>query len=279
MKKFNIRIILLGIFGIAAICLIIGIISRSTNRLVPLPTPEISSTTTRYVPPVTTVDDGFDTEFFMKQKYRGDCKALTGKVLLNFFLVSDGDCKWTEEDIETFKKATDDALYLMNYDAQRYDIELEIIRNYIPISWHEQIPRDNVRYVLPDLLKTVGYEDKNGVSPALASQFGTDSAALFFCFNREERSFCIPNSNENGFEPAVLYGFDQDFRHELYHLYGARDLYTPERIDKIALRFFPDSVMRVGDRGMVVDPLTAFLMGWTEHLNDAAKEFLEAVEQ
>lgn len=278
MIKLHIKILLLSLCGMAAVLMIIGVLSLSQRQLMPPDPPPISSTATKKQVPVTTKTDGYDSTFFMNTKNRGDCKAFKGKVLLNFFMVSDGDCHRTEDAFAEFKKTTEDAIYFLNYDSNRFGIDLEIICNYTSISWQEQIPRDNVRSVIPDLLKNAGFEDKNQVSSLLSAEFGTDSAAALFCFNRQERSFCFPTKNKNGFEPAVLYGSDEDFRHELLHLYGAKDLYTPERIDQISARFFSDSIMRISS-GFVLDPLNAFLIGWSETLSDAAKKFLEAVDR
>lgn len=274
MKKISIRILLLSctvllLFFFAA-C------SQSRSKLPPFPSSTTSSTL-RKPPPVTT-SDGRDSTFFMNSKNRGVCKAFKGKVLLNFFMVSDGDCIWTEDAVAEFQKATEDAIYFLNYDSDRFGVELEILCNYVFVSRAEKMVREDHRTVIPEILDSLGYSDKYKASSVLAAEFGTDSAALLFCFNRQERSLSTPTTLENGFEYAILYGANEDFRHELLHLYGAKDLYTPERIDKIAARYFSDSVMRVSG-GFVLDPLNAFLIGWTDTLNDSAKAFLEDVDR
>ncbi len=276
MKKINLRTVLFIFFACCFFLLGIAFLSQSRPRLMPPPTVTTTTTTRKYVP--TTKPKGVDSQFFMNTKYRGDCKALTGKVLLNFYMVSDGDCIWTDQAIDEFKQATNDALHLMNLDAQRFGIDLEVTCDYVPISMPEQMIRNEYLKFIPKILQSLGYEDKNTVSPTLAAKHGPDSAAVIFCFNRDERSFALPTSNEHGFEYCVLYGAKEDFRHEVYHLYGARDLYTPDHIDTISARFFPDSVMRVSG-GMVVDPLTAFLLGWSNRMDDRVKDFLEAVDR
>ncbi len=278
MKHINSRILLAGVCGFLAVLLIIGIVAQSGTHLIPPEPPPTTTTTTRKTVPVTTKSDGYDSAFFMNSKNRGDCKEFKGKVLLNFFMVSDGDCLWTEEALAEFKKTTEDAIYFLNYDSDRFGVDLEIICNYTLLSWPEKMVREEHRTTIPEMLKSIGYEDKHSVSPTLAGQFGTDSAALLFCFNRQERSLSTPATGEKSFEHAVLYGSNEDFRHELFHLYGAKDLYTPDRINQISARYFHDSVMRVSG-GFVLDPLNAFLIGWTDTMNDVAKEFLEAVDR
>lgn len=274
MKKISIRILL---FSCTILLLFFFAACSPSRSKLPPPPSTAASSTLRKPPPVTT-SDGRDSTFFMNSKNRGVCKAFKGKVLLNFFMVSDGDCIWTEDAIAEFKKTTEDAIYFLNYDSDRFGVELEILCNYVFVSRPETMLRDDHRTVIPELLNSLGYSDKYKVSSSLAAEFGTDSAALLFCFNRQERSLAIPTTLENGFEYGILYGAKEDFRHELLHLYGAKDLYTPERIDKIAARYFSDSVMRVSG-GFILDPLNAFLIGWTDTLSAPAKAFLEDVDR
>ena len=277
MKKINFRVLLLVSFVCIALLFSTAIIIQSRPRLEAPATVTTTTATRKYVPPTTT-SDGRDSTFFMNSKNRGVCKAFKGKVLLNFFMVSDGDCIWTEDAIAEFKKTTEDAIYFLNYDSDRFGVELEILCNYTFVSHPETMVREDHRTVIPEILDSLGYSDKYKVSSDLTEEFGTDSAALIFCFNRQERSLSTPTTLEHGFEYAILYGEKEDFRHELLHLYGAKDLYTPERIDKIAARYFSDSVMRVSG-GFILDPLNAFLIGWTDTLNEPAKAFLEDVDR
>lgn len=277
MKKINFRGILLILFACFAALLTVAILFQSRPKLEPLPKPPTVTTTHRSVS-TTTKPQGYDSAYFMNFKNRGDCKALKGKVLLNFYLVSDGGCLWTEKDENKFRQDVADEIHLMNLDAQRFQIPLAFCCNFIPLTMPEQMIRDESDHYIPKLLQALGVESKNTMLPALAAESGCDSAAVLFCFNRDERSFALSTTAENGFEYCVLYSGARAFRHELYHVYGARDLYTPEHINTIAIRFFPDSIMRKSG-SMVVDPLTAFTLGWSDHLDDRVREFLETVDR
>ena len=276
MKKINFRILLLVSFVCIALLFSTAIIIQSRPRLEAPATVTTTTATRKYVPPTTT-SDGCDSLYFTATKNRGDCKALKGKVLLNFYLVSDGDCVWTDEATEAFRQAAADDIHFMKTDAARFDVDLQFTARFIPVTMPEQMIREDCLLFIPKLVEALGYEDKNEISSALCSQFETDSAAILFCFNRDERSFAHSTAKENGFEFCVLYG-PRAFRHELYHLYGARDLYTPDRINSISGRYFPDSVMRVSG-SLVVDPLTAFLLGWHDRMDDRVKEFFEVVDR
>jgi len=41
-------------------------------------------------------------------------------------------------------------------------------------------------------------------------------------------------ANLTGFEYTVLYGRDENFRHEMFHLFGARDYYIPSQVETLA---------------------------------------------
>lgn len=255
------------------LCVLIGLIQTATPTLALHSIPTTTTTTKKKIPTTSRKTGEFNTAFFLGTKDRGDCKALRGKILLQFFLVSDGDCVWTEEQIANFKIQNETATAAMLSDAAGYGVtDLEVIHAYTPCRIDTLMERDDYARGIKDALAALGYADRDAISPSLADAYGTDSAALFFCFAREERCFCMPSARENGFEYVVLYGY-RDFRHELYHIYGARDLYTPDRLNLIAQRYYYDSIMRITSFP-VVDPLTAYLIGWTDSLDDTARAFL-----
>ena len=133
MKKISIRILL---FSCTILLLFFFAACSPSRSKLPPPPSTATSSTLRKPPPVTT-SDGRDSTFFMNSKNRGVCKAFKGKVLLNFFMVSDGDCIWTEDAIAEFKKTTEDAIYFLNYDSDRFGVELEILCNYVFVSHPE----------------------------------------------------------------------------------------------------------------------------------------------
>ncbi len=274
--KRPLRIALYCSVGFLVCLLAFALIQFSVPSL-DVPTEE-TTTTKKKIPKSTSKKHQENTEFYLRVKNKGDCKALTGKILLNFILVSDGDCIYTPEAVETFKKTNEESIEFMKMDAAKYGVSLEVICNYVPCTMTVQIPRDDMQSWISTLAAEAGFADRSRISPSLEESFGVDSAPTFFCFNRSERSFCIPSSKESGFEYGVLYGKTEDFRHELYHLYGARDLYTPESINAIAQKYYFDSIMRRGANGTYVDSLSAYLIGWTDQLDETAKAYLKEVD-
>lgn len=273
----NLRKAFLFLFAFLLLVFAVGFLFHP--RLTPVPTSSAPPTsTTRRAVPVSTKPSGYGSEYFMKFKNRGDCRELKGKVQLNFYLVSDGSCLWTPEAEKKLRQDVADEIHLMNLDADRFQISLEFSCNFIPVTMTEQMLREESDSYVPRIVQSLGFENEDEMIPTLSAQSGADSTAILFCFNRDERSFAMHTTSENGFEYCVLYSGARAFRHELYHVYGAQDLYTPEHINTISQRFFPDSIMRKSG-SLVIDPLTAFTLGWCEHLDDRVREFLETVDR
>lgn len=58
------------------------------------------------------------------------------------------------------------------------------------------------------------------------------------------------------------------------HQFGAPDLYYPKAVHKLAKRHFPFSIM-VNSNGFIIDPLTAYIIGWTNELDRVPAMILE----
>ena len=71
----------------------------------------------------------------------------------------------------------------------------------------------------------------------------------------------------------MLYGRDEDFRHELYHLFGARDYYLPSIVNTLAEHYFYNSIM-LSTNGWA-DEFTAYLLGWKKTVTQKVLDFLE----
>lgn len=213
--------------------------------------------------------------YFMNAINRGDSRKLQGKILLTFFLVSDSQSRWTADAVQKLKTAHGQATAMMKAEAASYGVTLDVTCKYFLCSISGSMSRSEYSTGVRQALSAAGFSDPDKVSPALEEQYGVDDAPILFCVNRSERSFAIPCTNLRGFEYGVLYGNTEDYRHELYHLYGAKDLY-PKSVKHIAEKHFPTSVML--DSSLAVDELTAYLIGWTDTLSEKAVAFLEATK-
>ena len=206
---------------------------------------------------------------------RGDSRKLLGKILITFILVSDSESRWTADAVQKLQNVHEQATNLLKAEAASYGVTLDVSCKYIRCSIEGSMSRGEYKQGVREALSGLGYSDPDKMAPALEEQFGVDDAAILFCVNRSERSFAVPCTELRGFEYAVLYGNKEDYRHELYHLYGAKDLY-PKSVKTIAEKYFPTSVMM--DSSLVMDELNAYLVGWTDTLSEKATAFLDATK-
>jgi len=216
--------------------------------------------------------------YFMIARNKGDSRKLQGKIMLAFFLVSDPDSRWDAGAIDTLRKTHEKATERMVAEAEKYGVTLEVTRKYIPCTVSSSVSRANYRYetcVVP-ALASAGFSDPNKVSAALEKQFGVDDAAIIFCINQGGGSLARMSYAPTGLEFAVVYGSRTDYRHELYHMYGAMDLYLGS-VKPFAQSYLPNSIMLSSTYGMM-DGLTAYLVGWTDTLSPKAAAFLEATK-
>ena len=103
MKGKSIKLLLISGACILLLVTSVLIAMGSGSKLLPPPEESTPTSTTRKIPTTTKANDGRTSAYFYRTKNRGSCRSLTKKVQLVFYLVSDGDTVWTEEDINTFK--------------------------------------------------------------------------------------------------------------------------------------------------------------------------------
>ena len=183
------------------------------------------------------------------------------------------DNPWTDTDAWQFHEDVLVANDRLINQAAAWGVNLRVELNYI--NSYVDYPVDMVNYAdwAKAALTAANLPTENTI-PTLREMYQFEEAAIFFVSNRDGRSFAVNEYAESGLEYVVLYRRQGDYRHELYHVYGAADLYYPQEAKQQALACFGDSIMIDGAAGGV-DALTAYLLGWTEQPSFAARTFLE----
>lgn len=233
--------------------------------------------------------DMFRGHVYLTSRNRGWCKKLTGKVTLVNLLVDDTtDCWNSEADIRALKRDVKAACDMMHRRAKEYDVKLELH----PVYQRVQIQckagttnHDNFKRKLPAAL---GCNSMTEVHEKFVKQYGGDEVAIIVMPHHSARSFAFMADDRSDeihcAEYAMVYapGWSRDragtYIHELFHVFGAEDFYYPEDTVRACKRLFPNSIMRRGDLDDYFDPVTRFLIGWTDRLTEKAKQFLEATK-
>ncbi|MBR5447015.1 MAG: hypothetical protein IKV40_01185 [Clostridia bacterium] len=200
----------------------------------------------------------------------GTCLKLNGR---NAFLCVFVDCedeKWTAEDMDAAKAEFEKAGDLISSEAARYGAEAEAVFTYVGGT----VTDPDAYFWLDILLEDAGYKSESWAREKVARDALAANGAVVVCFNSKDRSHALVGSTESSTERVTLYEYDDHtIAHEILHLFGAEDFYYPDEVKETADRILGDSIM--SGNTLVVDPLTAYLVGWTDLLSDNALEFLE----
>lgn len=222
--------------------------------------PEIASV------PDEKINDG---HWALSDKNKGSCRELKGNVELVFIFLSEGDSFWSALDIAAFRTELNGYSNKLTGNAEKYGVRLNLSSTFRRGRISQTVDMSGSGGWYSNALKSAGYYNTS----ALFSSGGNHETAVIFLINRDGRSYA--HETPDGLEYAVVYKVDPDFRHELFHLFGAVDMYMNQTIIDAADEYFPDSVMK-DPNSEVVDSLTAYLIGWTSKPDADAEAFLRA---
>lgn len=206
---------------------------------------------------------------------------MTGKVMIMFVFVNDADAQWDADGIKEAKTSIEDQMNRLETAAAGYGAKLDMTSLFLNATISDSfVTGDEVHEFslepVYDAMVEVDFEQALENQDILENGFGVDSVPVVFLLNRTGRSFAAQADHTYDYmEFAVIFKSGlYAIRHEVCHIYGAKDFYFPA--DTIAARkeYLPDSIM--ADSKKEVDDLTAYLIGWTDELSEAALKFLEA---
>lgn len=206
----------------------------------------------------------------------GGCQTMTGRIRLTFIFTDIPGYRWSYREKQEAKEVHAQSLKLVERDARRFGIRLDIRTDYISSSTNQEVTMSNSADWAGKALagaQLPGYADAGTL---LKKRFGVDSAPICFCINGPGRSFA---HCDGATEFIVLFTQNSLF-HELCHLYGAEDYYFPEKLAELVGKYYPNSIMRGSStENPEVDSFTAYLIGWTDKLVGRDQQFLKELEK
>ncbi len=247
--------------------------------------PEVTApaVTTPVTAPVTTpaipsrVPEKYKDHYFLKDVGRGGCDTLTGSLLITFVFLDDSVSSWDEASKNEAMTTLKTHLEELKSDAASHGVNLEIKYQFTKST----APGADIYYGMKsyswdsDAFKAAGFSDPAGTNNALEAQYGVDDAPVIFLLNKDGRPYTSSIGYGNNMtEYCVLTNTLEQFKHELFHCYGAVDYYFPEEVTDSAEKYFGLSVMQNSFEG-TTDSLTAFIIGWEDTLDANAKGFLD----
>lgn len=209
--------------------------------------------------------------YYLQQKDKGDCRTLTGNIAVAVVQISDDAGQWDETSTAELKEALAAETQDIIAEAASHSVEVSIEFHYYNATLTGDICKGDLTHEWQTpALKQAGLPALRKVNRYLKKEYSADNALVAFALNKQGRSLATQGNHEY----LVLFAQKDSlsFQHELSHVFGAVDFYFPEEVKTIAETHLAESVMNSGD---IVDPLTAYLIGWTDTVDDSACRFLQ----
>jgi len=214
---------------------------------------------------------------FLNTRAAGISSKLVGDVRVIVIFVTNPSSSWTYEEMTEVQTGHEAMTAEILAEAASYGVSLDLSMEYHLATVDMELPDDDVDVWADAALTSVGLPLSATASADLEAQYGVDEAPILFYLNHSGRAYALPYQNGNFSEYAFFFNADEGavrYRHELYHLFGAKDFYYPAEITSVAENYFPNSTMLVNEEA-VTDDLTAYLIGWSDEPSASALAFLQ----
>lgn len=217
----------------------------------------------------------FYDHLLLAYQYSGTCHILEGETDLIVVFVDVPEAEWSDEDIVAQRITIEDAAVALENEAAGFGVSLDFATVYYTSRADAPIRLDTDTSWVDDVMVNAGL-------PAMMVDEGDESpyadTPVIFCLNTGGRAFAQQGGGREYPEYLILFEnfTPETIRHEMFHLYGARDYYEATAIKAAAEEYYPDSVMLSTSDGTVTDSLTAYLIGWQTSLDETAVSFLQA---
>lgn len=210
---------------------------------------------------------------YLRNIEQGSCRKLVGNIACTVVFVDDAESKWTTEAMTEAKKALVDEENKLEGAARAHGVTLDINYYYTTASVDVNIPISSDDSGWHDAaVKSAGLAPFSSAPSKLEKKYSADEAPIVFAINKEGRS----NAHQQYYdttEYAIIYESDMDsFSHELLHLFGAMDFYSPSAAALLCETHLGESIMNGGEK---IDSLTAYIVGWTKEPDEAGQKFLD----
>lgn len=214
--------------------------------------------------------------FFLQSRNVGASKKLVGKVgLITVYGRKTNQC-WSEKSKREYELTLERTKKFLESEAKRYGAVLHIDFYYLDVNLDENFDRFRC---FEFIKKELGGNTMEQIQCSFERFYKVDEAPVIVAYDEVGRSSAVMQrsaiysrneissifKNSNGFSYTTI-------AHEILHQFGAADYYFPQKIEKIAKKYFPNSVM--GNGTNIVDELTAYLVGWTDVISKDAYAFL-----
>lgn len=224
--------------------------------------------------PASNIPAEYASHYYLGFMESGYCEEMTGDIVIYFLYVNDPDSSWTEEEKAEAEEELINALSTLKSEAATYGVDLALRAAFNTVSIDVEFQKNSKGWQEEAMRQAelqAAYKDQRKLEEA----FGADQVPVVFLVDEDGRSYASVREISSGFESVTILQKDYyAIRHELCHVFGARDLYFPRETVEAANLYLPNAIMN--DSHGDVDALTAFAIGWLDTLTPEAKAFLDA---
>ena len=216
-------------------------------------------------------------EFFLESRYRGPCSRLTGPIGVLFLFVDDGESSWSQSEIQTFLADARTRLNDMEAEAARWGVKVHFYISHCQTAVSEIVDDQNRLVCKDTFLKNCSIDPQyahNQIRNLISEKTSELIMEAFpaFVLNKVGRDFASA-------ECIYLYRNADALNHEMSHIFGTSDYYYMNDVKSQAGRLLGEGIVYGGGDETRMDPLAAYLVGWTNTLSPEAEEFLDYVSQ
>ena len=223
----------------------------------------------------------YPNHLYLSYRDAGGIKRLVGDIIVIVFFVDDAESRWTEQAMQRYKDEQSQALRQLMCAARTKGVHLRLRHAFAQLSVDMVCDRENRDQWRAAVIRQYGKDTLQEYQAYYEAKHRCDEAPIIFAFNKPFRSYAVATYNEAQYYPelsTIASDFDVDtIIHELLHQFGARDLYFPRLVRDLVAKMGYASVMAIGN-SREVDSLSAYLIGWTDEIDDPAVQILEATK-
>ncbi len=216
--------------------------------------------------------DVYNGHILLDDMGEGSCQRFTGAIPLAAVFVSVEASPWTQDSMNAMKSELLTASRMLRSEAAYYGTQLNISLQYHAVTAASAPPLNASRGWVDGVLAEL-----SALSPRTSGESWQNMPLLFFV-STDGRAFAHCETSVQLAEYVVLYQADDSgaLRHELRHLFGAKDYSVEPTIEAAALELCPDSIMLTCESDDTVDDVTAYVIGWTIRPASAGLQLLHA---
>ncbi len=208
-------------------------------------------------------------------KDKGSCRSLTGNVHVVLFLINDPiDFNQEENSMSELKRN----FSLIEEAAADHGKNLKLTLSEVRVDTYlsyNSYKGDSKSYA-EAIVQKAGYLNLSDFDRQTKVYFSSDYVVPVFCTGGIGRAFANSARNLSSNEYIVLMSSLHPIPHEIMHLFGAQDFYSPVRLQNEAAKAFGKSIM-LNSEDIAIDDFTAYLIGWESELSETAQGFYQNV--